>query len=98
MIDWLSIGMGTTSRTEDPVWLIESIGVTWHLGTDALSFPMIWLTTLLIPISMLVQWDVYMSQFPFTPVDHGGSPDRFRLPNLFVFYIFWELTLVPMFF
>ena len=57
-IDWLSIGMGDyVLETEDPVWLIESIGVTWHLGTDALSFPMIWLTTLLIPISMLVQWD-----------------------------------------
>ena len=58
-IDWLSIGMGSfVLETEDPVWLIESIGVTWHLGADALSFPMIWLTTLLIPISMLVQWDV----------------------------------------
>ena len=57
-IDWLSIGMGDyVLETEDPVWLIKSIGVTWHLGTDALSFPMIWLTTLLIPISMLVQWD-----------------------------------------
>ena len=32
-IDWLSIGMGSfVLETEDPVWLIESIGVTWHLG------------------------------------------------------------------
>ena len=38
--------IGTGSCT-----LIGSIGVSWHVGIDALSFPMVWLTTLLIPIT-----------------------------------------------
>ena len=100
-IDWLSIGMGDyVLETEDPVWLIESIGVTWHLGTDALSFPMIWLTTLLIPISMLVQWDAEdgHSFHSLLLIMEGALIGVFVSLDLFVFYIFWELTLVPMFF
>jgi len=100
-IDWLSIGMGSfVLETEDPVWLIESIGVTWHLGADALSFPMIWLTTLLIPISMLVQWDVERGHrfHALLLVMEGALVGVFVSLDLFVFYVFWELTLVPMFF
>ena len=55
-VDWSNYNSGYY-LTNDPVALIPSIGVYWKVGADALSFPMIWLTTLLIPISMLVEWD-----------------------------------------
>ena len=55
-VDWTDYNSGY-SLTNDAFALIPSIGVHWKVGADALSFPMIWLTTLLIPISMLVEWD-----------------------------------------
>jgi len=62
--DWLSTwssgafgAQGSYLLESEYTPLISSIGVNWHVGIDALSYPMIWLTTLLIPISMLVQWD-----------------------------------------
>ncbi|OUX25533.1 MAG: dehydrogenase [Candidatus Poseidoniales archaeon] len=83
-----------------PVSLISSIGVTWHIGIDALSFPMVWLTTLLIPLSMLVQWDAEKgAQFhSLILIMEGALLGVFVVLDLFLFYAFWELTLVPMFF
>ena len=56
-IDWNAIMQGDYVLKNDQFSLISSIGVQWKVGADALSFPMIWLTALLIPISMLVEWD-----------------------------------------
>ncbi|MEC8914239.1 MAG: hypothetical protein VYA52_03340, partial [Candidatus Thermoplasmatota archaeon] len=56
-IDWTDITQGGYVLQNEAVNLIPSIGVTWKVGADALSFPMIWLTAILIPISMLVEWD-----------------------------------------
>ena len=97
-IDWMLNDFKSFKlQTENPPILIKSIGVTWHLGTDALSFPMIWLTTLLIPISMLVQWDVENSHrfHALLLLMEGALIGVFVSLDLF---IFWELTLVPMFF
>lgn len=100
-IDWMLNDFKSFKlQTENPPILIKSIGVTWHLGTDALSFPMIWLTTLLIPISMLVQWDVENSHrfHALLLLMEGALIGVFVSLDLFIFYVFWELTLVPMFF
>ncbi len=56
-IDWTNITQGGYVLQNEAVDLIPAIGVTWKVGADALSFPMIWLTAILIPISMLVEWD-----------------------------------------
>ena len=76
------------------------IGVSWHLGVDALSFPMIWLTTLLIPVSMLVEWDAKKGHYfhPLLLLMEGAMVGVFVSLDLFVFYVFWEMTLIPMFF
>ena len=80
--------------------LIDGFGVSWHVGVDGLSFPMVWLTTLLIPISMLVQWDAKKgAQFhSLILLMEGALIGVFVSLDLFVFYTFWELTLIPMFF
>ena len=36
---------------------IQTIGVSWHVGMDGLSFSMVWLTTILIPIVMITTWE-----------------------------------------
>ena len=80
--------------------LIGSIGVSWHVGVDALSFPMVWLTTLLIPITMIVEWDAKKGAYFHSLIlmMEGALIGVFVSLDLFVFYVFWELTLIPMFF
>jgi NADH-quinone oxidoreductase subunit M len=100
-IDWLNINMGEYQLMNDePVTLISSIGVSWIVGVDALSLPMVWLTALLIPLSMLVEWDAKKGHIfhPLILVMEGALLGVFVALDLFVFYIFWEMTLIPMFF
>ena len=80
--------------------LIGSIGVSWHVGVDALSYPMVWLTTLLIPITMIVEWDAKKGAYFHSLIlmMEGALIGVFVSLDLFVFYVFWELTLIPMFF
>ncbi len=80
--------------------LIDGFGVSWHVGVDGLSFPMVWLTTLLIPVSMLVEWNAKKgAQFhSLILLMEGALIGVFVSLDLFVFYTFWELTLIPMFF
>ncbi len=80
--------------------LISSIGVSWHVGIDALSFPMVWLTTLLIPITMVVDWGAKKGAYFHSLIlmMEGALIGVFVSLDLFVFYVFWELTLIPMFF
>jgi len=80
--------------------LISSIGVSWHVGIDALSFPMVWLTTLLIPITMVVEWNAKKGAYFHSLIlmMEGALIGVFVSLDLFVFYVFWELTLIPMFF
>ena len=99
-IDWLNITQGEYVFKNNPVTLLEPIGVRWVVGVDALSFPMVWLTALLIPISMLVEWDAKKGHLfhPLILVMEGALIGVFVVLDLFVFYVFWELTLIPMFF
>ncbi len=99
-IDWLNIGQGSYVFQSEPVSVLEPIGVRWVVGVDALSFPMVWLTALLIPISMLVEWDAKKGHlfFPLILIMEGALLGVFIVLDLFVFYVFWELTLIPMFF
>ena len=99
-LDWMAIGFGSYELENTPVDLIPYIGVSWHVGADALSLPMIWLTSLVVPISMLVEWDAKRGHLfhPLLLVMEGAMIGVFVSLDLFVFYVFWELTLIPMFF
>ena len=99
-INWMDIQLGDYHLENTPVDLIPYIGVSWHVGADALSFPMVWLTAMLIPVSMLVEWDAKHGHVfhPLLLVMEGALLGVFVALDLFVFYVFWELTLIPMFF
>ena len=99
-IDWMSIAFGQYELENTPFEVIPQIGVSWHVGADALSLPMIWLTALVVPLSMLVEWDAKKGHYfhPLLLVMEGAMIGVFVSLDLFVFYVFWELTLIPMFF
>ena len=56
VIDWNNIGYNSYAIRQQYTW-INSIGVSWHVGLDGLSFPMVWLTAFLIPVTILMTWD-----------------------------------------
>ncbi len=98
--DWMAIQFGEYELENTPVALIPQLGVSWHVGADALSLPMIWLTALVVPVSMLVEWDAKKGHYfhPLLLLMEGAMIGVFVSLDLFVFYVFWELTLIPMFF
>ncbi len=79
----------------------EAIGSTLHLGVDGLSLTMVLLTTLLTPLAVLASFSVtekvkaYMMLFLFLET---GMLGVFMSLDLLVFFVFWEVGLVPMYF
>ncbi|MBI3920597.1 MAG: NADH-quinone oxidoreductase subunit M [Armatimonadetes bacterium] len=80
---------------------IPSIGVSYHLGVDGLSMPLIALTGLLTFISVLYSWIINerpKEYFAFFLLLETGMMGTFCALDFFLFYTFWEISLVPMYF
>ncbi len=81
---------------------IPSIGAEWHLGVDGISLFLIILTTLLTMLCIISSWNsiherVQEYYFYFLLLE-AGMIGVFAALDLFVFYVMWEVMLVPMFF
>src|SRR5688500_11357262 len=85
---------------ESYVWY-EAIGSSLHLGVDGLSITMVLLTTLLTPLAILASFSItdrvkpYMMLFLFLET---GMLGVFMALDLLIFFVFWEVGLVPMYF
>ena len=82
------------------------IGSTWninyHLGVDGLSVLLVLLTTFLTPLAIASTWEAIEDRVKefmiFFLLLEVGMTGVFVAQDLFLFYIFWEFTLVPMYF
>ena len=76
--------------------------ISYHLGVDGLSILLLLLTTFLTPISILSTWTAVEERVKdfmvFFLLLEVGMVGVFLAQDLFLFYIFWEFTLVPMYF
>jgi NADH-quinone oxidoreductase subunit M len=76
--------------------------ISFHMGVDGLSILLVMLTTLLTPISILSTWTAVEDRIKdfmvFFLLLEVGMVGVFVALDLFLFYIFWEFTLVPMYF
>ena len=84
-------------------WIeVAGWNISYFMGVDGLSILLVLLTTLLIPISILSTWTAVeegVKQFMiFFLLLEVGMVGVFLAQDLFLFYIFWEFTLVPMYF
>ncbi|WKZ39174.1 MAG: NADH-quinone oxidoreductase subunit M [Anaerolineales bacterium] len=85
---------------EKYVWY-EAINSSFHLGVDGISLSMVLLTTLLTPLSILASFNItdrvkpYMMLFLFLET---GMLGVFMSLDLLIFFVFWEIGLVPMYF
>jgi NADH-quinone oxidoreductase subunit M len=80
---------------------IPSIGAGYHLGIDGISFLLIMLTTLLGWISILCSWtaieDRVKEYYAWFLVLQTGMLGVFMALDFFLFFVFWEAMLVPMY-
>jgi NADH-quinone oxidoreductase subunit M len=76
--------------------------IDFHLGVDGLSILLLLLTTFLTPISILSTWTAVEERVKdfmvFFLLLEAGMVGVFLAQDLFLFYVFWEFTLVPMYF
>jgi len=81
---------------------IASPAIRYHIGIDGVSLWLVLLTTLLTPLGVLVSWrhiDKRVKEFfAFFLLMEFGLIGVFVSLDLFVFYVFWEVSLVPMYF
>jgi NADH-quinone oxidoreductase subunit M len=86
---------------ENVSW-ISSLGISYHLGIDGISLLLILLTTLLSAVAMLGTWnsikDRGLAFFISLLVLETGMLGVFVSMDLFLFYVFWEIQLIPMYF
>jgi NADH-quinone oxidoreductase subunit M len=82
------------------VWY-EPWGISWYLGVDGISLPMIMLTTLLVPIALAASTAITTRTKEFvvyTLLLEAGMIGVFLSLDLFLFFVFFEVILVPMYF
>ena len=99
---WIDFDASTAAYqfVEKADW-IKSLGVQYHMGVDGLSVPLIWLTTLLLFLGVFASWGIdkgvkgYMMLLCLLEV---GIIGVFCSLDLFLFYVFWEIMLLPMYF
>jgi NADH-quinone oxidoreductase subunit M len=97
------VGAGTKNFrfVEDVLW-IGSIGAHYHLAVDGISLWLVLLTTLLMPIAILSSWTSIkkrqLSYYVFLGLLAGAMIGVFVSLDLLLFYLFFEASLVPMFF
>jgi NADH-quinone oxidoreductase subunit M len=86
---------------ERRTWLPE-FGISYHLGVDGISLLLVVLTTFLTPIALLCSWESIkdrVREFLFFMLAlEAAMIGVFVSLDLFVFYIFWDFMLIPMYF
>ncbi len=84
-------------------WIqVAGWNIAFHMGVDGLSILLVLLTTFLTPISILSTWTAVEERVKdfmvFFLLLEVGMVGVFLAQDLFLFYVFWEFTLVPMYF
>ncbi len=84
-------------------WIqVAGWNISFAMGVDGLSILLVLLTTFLTPISILSTWTAVEERVKdfmiFFLLLEVGMLGVFLAQDLFLFYIFWEFTLVPMYF
>jgi NADH-quinone oxidoreductase subunit M len=86
--------------TEFQSWY-EPWGIAWNLGIDGISMPMVVLTTILVPIALAASTSITTRTKEFviyTLLLEAGMIGVFLSLDLFLFFVFFEAILVPMYF
>jgi len=93
-------GAGQWSFEAQAEWFPQ-LNASWHVGVDGLSATMVLLTGLLVPLAILISFEIedrvqaHMALFLFLET---GLLGVFVALDMMIFFVFWEIGLVPMYF
>ena len=79
---------------------IPAIGANYHVGVDGISMPLVLLNALLTFLAVLVSWNLTLrpkEYFALVLVLETAVTGVFTALDFFLFFLFWELELAPMF-
>ncbi|MEX2316975.1 MAG: NADH-quinone oxidoreductase subunit M [Pirellulales bacterium] len=80
---------------------IPSFGIQYLMGTDGISFPLVVLTTFLCMLAMAASWPIMKHEKAYCVLFlllETGMIGVFCALDFFLFYVFWEVMLLPMYF
>jgi NADH-quinone oxidoreductase subunit M len=80
---------------------ISSLGVSIKFGLDGIGLPLVLLSNIVIPLTVLFAWGETKQANQFYGLilmEQVGVLGVFTSLDFFVFYIFWEIVLIPMYF
>lgn len=98
---WHFADKGGYQFVEEYSWL-PSFGIRYLVGIDGFSLWLVVLTAFLLPITVLYSWgsvrEKQKSYYFFLLMLESGMLGAFCALDVFLFYIFWEGMLIPMYF
>lgn len=80
---------------------VSSLGINYYLGIDGISMPLVLLNAILCPLTVIYAWGENKQPnqfFALLLILQAGVFGVFMALDFFLFYIFWELTLLPLYF
>ena len=101
---WFWFDRGTSDQMQfvESVQWIKTLGANYHVGIDGISLLLVMLTTLLGPLAVLSSWEAIDNRvkeyYVFMLMLQAGMLGVFISLDFFLFYVFWEVMLVPMYF
>jgi NADH-quinone oxidoreductase subunit M len=92
----------------EPMQIVSSLpwirewGIWYAVGIDGIAMPLVLLTTFLMPLAVLGSWESITERvkgyYGLLLVLTTGMIGVFVATDLFLFYVFWEVMLIPMYF
>ncbi|MBD2178722.1 NADH-quinone oxidoreductase subunit M [Pseudanabaena sp. FACHB-1998] len=92
------MGASSMQLRESLPWL-DQIGLSYRLGIDGLAFPLVLLNGLLLSIAIYISTDIQRPRlyFPLMLIIGGGVNGAFLAENLLLFFLFFEVELIPLY-
>ncbi|HWQ14446.1 MAG TPA: NADH-quinone oxidoreductase subunit M, partial [Roseiflexaceae bacterium] len=86
---------------ERATWIPE-VGISYHLGVDGISLPLVLLTAVIMPLALLSSWSAVTDRGKEFAVSmlalEAALLGTFLSLDLVLFYVFWDAVLIPMYF
>ncbi len=96
-----SLGAAGIIQFEEKLLWIAPLNAHYHLGVDGLSMPMVFLTTFLGFLAVLISWKVHVrprEYFVWLLLLETSIIGVFASLDLLLFFIMWEIEVIPMYF
>jgi NADH-quinone oxidoreductase subunit M len=91
---------GDMQFLESATW-IPSLSINYRLGLDGISLPLVLMTTILMPLCVLISWHAVETRLrsfmAVLLIMEGAMIGVFTALDFVLFYVFWEAMLIPMY-